>query len=576
MVISLQSSAVNVNNPLVWSKPSSAAGATRILPERSSEFLLVDVHLPHNNKLVVQYAYEMAEPLPNYTRLHITPFNPTLLSVIIPPSILPNARNISYHSVQTFPEKAYGYVEMPKADAEKIKKKLNGSILKGTKVKIESAKPKKGFTLEKEEPAMPKREMSIKDSKKRKRGQETIPAVEIGDRSVKRGWTTPTAAISKKDKGNDKEKKLVVKSKYTTGPECLFKAVLPPNVAAKVSKKKRKGDQRAVIHEFEKTTKYATFLRGSVGSKKMKSVAEFVEGTGWVDEDGNVVEEHSKKERKSKVLQKSVEAEKIEHGSASEESSEVSRSSEEESDDAEVVPHNAFQTLKEDSPTSSSGSSSEEETESGNSSEEESEVETSSKEKTTPKRSILPPTSTSRTQSSSGTPSGLSITIPESISPPGTGEVHPLEALYKRPRPDSTSSAIKPTPSAFSFFGADGDDDLDEEAHDQVPLTPYTQKDFDFRGIRSAAPTPDTAHANKRFIWPTDNDVDEEEDEEASSPTRKVSAVAEKDVKTGQAESDFQKWFYENRGETSRAWKKRRKVVAKEKRQRENRKRNDR
>src|SRR5712664_3144660 len=92
----------------------------------------------------------------DYTRLHITPFNPTLLNAILPPSILPNARNISYHTIETLPEKAYGYVELPKMDADKIKKKLNGSILKGIKVRIEAAKPKKEFVLELEDPAYPK------------------------------------------------------------------------------------------------------------------------------------------------------------------------------------------------------------------------------------------------------------------------------------------------------------------------------------------------------------------------------------------------------------------------------------
>jgi hypothetical protein len=468
-------------------------------------------------------------------------------------------------------------------DAEKIKKKLNGSILKGTKVKIEAAKPKKELALEAEEPAKPKQEKEMKDSKKRKRGQETIPAAEIGDRSVKRGWTTPTAAISKKD-----TKKSVVKSKYTTGPECLFKTVLPPNVAANVEKKEAKlekkqprADRETVVHEFQKTTKYATFLRGPAGSKKTKAVAQFVEGKGWVDEDGNVVEETSKKERKSKVPQKPAEPEKTaaEATTPEDQSSEVSSSSEEESDAEVKMAAKTPQTQEEDSPTSSSGSSSDEASDSDDSSsEDESDAESSMQEKRTPKRNAIPPISTSRPQSSSGPPSGLSLTIPNSgiTSTPISGDVHPLEALYKRPRPESLGSLPKPTPSAFSFFGADGDEDLEEEAQDQVPLTPFTQKDFEFRGIRSAAPTPDTAHANKRFIWPTDNNEDEDEDEGASSPIRKESPAKTTDAKTGEAETDFQKWFYENRGETSRAWKKRRKVVAKEKRQRENRKRNDR
>jgi hypothetical protein len=35
--------------------------------------------------------------------------------------------------------------------------------------------------------------------------------------------------------------------------------------------------------------------------------------------------------------------------------------------------------------------------------------------------------------------------------------------------------------------------------------------------------------------------------------------------------SDFQKWFWEHRGDLNRSWKKRRKTTAKEKRYRENR-----
>ena len=115
-----------------------------------------------------------------------------------------------------------------------------------------------------------------------------------------------------------------------------------------------------------------------------------------------------------------------------------------------------------------------------------------------------------------------------------------------------------------------------DEVPNQVPLTPFTQRDFEYRGMRSAAPTPDTAHPNKRFVWPTENSDDEDEDA-PSSPIRKGSSSKEGEKKEGaSAESDFQKWFYENRGDTSRAWKKRRRTVAKEKRHRENRKRGER
>lgn len=100
--------------------------------------------------------------------------------------------------------------------------------------------------------------------------------------------------------------------------------------------------------------------------------------------------------------------------------------------------------------------------------------------------------------------------------------------------------------------------------------------------MRSAAPTPDTAHANKRFVWPTDEDDEDgdgdgEEPDAASTPSAsKSKAVVDGANGGGTEETDFQKWFYEHRGEANRAWKKRRKVVAKEVRQRENRKRQER
>src|SRR6266536_915283 len=229
-----------------------------------------------------------------YTRLHITPFNPTLLTTILPPSILPNARNISYHTVQTFPERAYGYVDLPTMDADKIKKKLNGSILKGTKVKIDEARPQKEIKIEELEEPKPKKERG----KKRKRDE--IPAADIGERHVKRGWNTPAAKVGKEKK--DKEGKTVVKSKYTTGPECLFKTVLPPNVSGNVS---------------AKDTKPA----------KKKVAAEYVEGKGWVDEDGNVLEGKVKEARKvhakkaEKAVQVPIQADDTSEDSSNDESS---------------------------------------------------------------------------------------------------------------------------------------------------------------------------------------------------------------------------------------------------------------
>jgi hypothetical protein len=537
-----------------------------------------------------------------YTRLHITPLNPALLPTILAPSILPSARNITYHTIQTFPEKSYGYLDLPMESADKLKKKLNGSILKGQKIRIETARPPKVHTPASPEPEKPKRE-----SKKRKR--DVLPAVDIGERHVKRGWTTP---------GKDAKDKAVVKSKFTTGPECLFKTVLPPNVASKSAKEKKKRKKDAtVVHEFEKTTKYATFLRGSGGVGK-KGVREFVEGKGWVDEDGEVVEEVKTTSRKSIIESKPVveeDSDNSDGGSSSDEDADIqpsvpampvegtaeedTSSSESSADEESAVLESSLRTTAVETKTLvddalSSRGSADEESDSdvpdprlkeasaieSSSSESSSEDESDEEVESTPKAIVTKAASasdssseesssdeseteevqsaiTSRPQSSAGP--ALTIKIPTPIS-----AVHPLEALYKRPKMNANP---KPT-SSFSFFGADNNEDIEVETQLQVPLTPFTQKDFEFRGMRSAAPTPDTAHPNKRFVWPTE---DEDDDNEASSPIRKDDKSEE-----GKSESDFQKWFWENRGETNRAWKKRRKEVAKEKRQRENRKRSDR
>jgi hypothetical protein len=115
-------------------------------------------------------------------------------------------------------------VELPAIDAEKIKKMFNGSILRGTKLRIEEARPAKqlpgvGHMGDAESPRREKEDTS----KKRKRDCNIIPGAELRDRNVKRGWTTPSATLKKSGKWPKDKRGAVVKSKYTTGPECLFK-----------------------------------------------------------------------------------------------------------------------------------------------------------------------------------------------------------------------------------------------------------------------------------------------------------------------------------------------------------------
>jgi hypothetical protein len=101
---------------------------------------------------------------------------------------------------------------------------------------------------------------------------------------------------------------------------------------------------------------------------------------------------------------------------------------------------------------------------------------------------------------------------------------------------------------------------------------------MELRGVRSAAPTPDTAHPNRRFTpWEHDDangDQDDEDpaddDSEAEEQGSSNGAVAQGAEGDGKSATDFQKWFWENRGDLNRSWKKRRKMAGKEKRYREN------
>ncbi|PBP25391.1 hypothetical protein BUE80_DR003870 [Diplocarpon rosae] len=586
-----------------------------------------------------------------YTRLHITPFSSTLLTTIIPASVLPNARNISYHEIQTLPEKAYGFVELPIIDAEKLRKKLNGTILKGTRVRIEKAREEKKTVVESEL-------APLKRERKPKRQRDELPGVDIGERQVKRGWTTPAKDVRKDQ--------IAVKSKYTPGPECLFKTNLPPNIASQVKtakvkpeKRKRKPGKEVVVHEFAKTTKYATFLRGSVGSNNTKTVAEFVEGKGWIDEEGNIVEEAqiTKSRKPEPVLVKeersASEGENLKRAEATDQmdvGSDADKESSSDSDSADEREEQALSTgmelpQQEGTESSSVSSSSDEEdagpalanpveqsetVSAGDSSDDSSDEELDRKSASSPTpcatKKVALDSSSSRGESSDeelavgkqcskeedssssvssaedsdsdssssseadseieephsaitikspvSTVPALSIKIPDSLtSTPIVSSVHPLEALYRCSKPNAANQ-LKATDSSFSFFGADDDDDdtIAEPRH-QAPSTPFTQKDYEYRGVRSAAPTPDTAHPNRKFVWPTEDDQDEKDEALASSPIRKGEAKGKGKERPTEPESDFQKWFYENRGDVRRAWTSRRKSAAKEKRHQENRKR---
>ncbi|KAH8899911.1 hypothetical protein GQ53DRAFT_709175 [Thozetella sp. PMI_491] len=524
-----------------------------------------------------------------YTRLHITPLNSDLLSVVLPAAVRPNARNISYHSIETFPEKGYGFVELPTEDAEKLRKKLHGAVLKGVKLRVEPARPSSmpepmgDAALAKDKDGKKEKKQKKDKSKKRKRDGEEIVGIALEEgRKVKRGWTVadePPAKKekrdkSKKDQGEKKKEKKKVKSKYTNHDECLVRTILPAHVAkaaeadeASSGRKKKDKSREVVIHEFEKTTKFPTFLKSTAVSTKSKPPPEYVDGKGWVDAEGNVVEAA----RKKQVPQKD------DSSSSSGDSSE-------------------------DEPTAQLASTSDD---SASESEEEERVESPVEtQKITPRSLGNLPSSPLALKSdnrpkSSGSTRSLTIKIPP-VTPatPAAAKVHPLEALYKRPKnEDGTVGKADSEAKDFTFFGGGDVEEEEEEAlggtpapssQAQPPMTPYTRQDFEFRNVRSAAPTPDTAHPNRSFKpWAHDDaedDLDEDpeeenlnedennEDEDEDGPKPEGATTSGGD----QATSDFQAWFWEHRGDLNRSWKKRRRMMTKEKRYRENKSRTDR
>lgn len=536
-----------------------------------------------------------------YMRLHITPLNESLLSVVVPSSVLPNARNISYHTIEAFPERQYGFIDLPTPDAEKIKKKLNGTILRGTKMRIEKAKPESiPQPTGNADAGETKREK--RKSKKRKREIDNTPGIELEDRKVKRGWTTSEREMidgkrkrskekkdkkekgTKEDKDAKKKKKREVKSKYTDAPECLFKTKLPDAGAAPPKaneeatghkKKKRKAEREVIIHEFEKTIKHPSFLKANVEKTNSKAL-NFEDGVGWVDENGTVVEPIVSK-RPSATASKTAPT-----GVEDDDDTSSSGSSEDDSESDD-----SSEAVAQDSDSSS---------DEGEESDKDVETKSPPKKLKVDTQALSSPVSNMKSESarpkSSSSVTSLTIKIPPAT--PSSAKVHPLEALYKRTKNDATTpGGAAQEAQPFSFFEAE-EDEVEEDANveppSQPPMTPFTKQDFEFRNLRSAAPTPDTAHPSRRTfnLW-SRQDIAEEEEEEADDDDEEQGDINEdtamadindqattsNEEKTGPA-TDFQRQFWESRGDLNRSWRKRRKAASKEKRYRENRARAER
>ncbi|KAH8145381.1 uncharacterized protein LAJ45_10664 [Morchella importuna] len=384
-------------------------------------------------------------------------------------------QSLSYHTIQTFPENSYAFINLPKDQADKLKKRLNGSVFRGVKVRVEEARPETWAThpepegnMEDVESAKSARKEEKKEKrkrskaegepkvKKRKKGEDGIlQGIELPEgRKVQRGWTKPAVptGVSAKYAGraSSSAKKIEDESKR----ECLFKTPLPPNKATpkdkqkkdkeeKKDKKKRK--REVVIKEFKNNTKFPQFLRASQLDKDQaaeKMASEYVEGVGWVNAKGDVVEEEKVKKRADGIMQTEVQVLEPADAPKGVDVTDASESDDDEVmvDAATMVPTEAKVGGEDDSSsesesepqipgkksqtttTSKSDSSSSESSRSGSNEEE-------ATEKTSPITPVTPvsptkPLRSSSTTSPKTTAPALQITIPTVTNPPSRQSIH--------------------------------------------------------------------------------------------------------------------------------------------------------
>lgn len=518
----------------------------------------------------------------DYTRLYITPFNPSLLDILLGPSGKSQARSTSFHKQQTFPERGFGYIELPAMEAQKLKRKLNGSTLKGAKVRVEEAKAEKKRKLEdgdEEDVDEGKKVRKRERRERREREEGVLPGYELEEgRMIKRGWTEDGTKVKKPKKEKSNGSRTSGKSEVGFESKKLrFKTAASPVANAaegkdhgatkpKKDKDSKKHKDKQVVEEFSKRTKLSNIQQTDPDSMHGTT---YEDGRGWVDEHGTVVEPEHASTKRRRGREPSLNREPI----SAIESHEVANDL--------VVPVADAHNDGSDRDDIQSEIVDDDQDEDISSDDEKSAEEDEDSEKEEAKADPAPPASNS--------------------APLAEKEIHPLEALFKRPT-TSASEIAKPRPkpinTSFSFFGSSGGDDHDDldagrEVHDSAlpPQTPRTKRDLEWRGLRSAAPTPDTAVTSKRFSFSIgvageedgedqreeDADADADADENHPTALQQPNGSAEEvqpattTVGDHGEESAFRKWFYENRGDLNRGWKKRRRDERKLKRQRENR-----
>ena len=352
------------------------------------------------------------------------------------------------------------------------------------------------------------------------------------------------------------------------GKKLRFKTFVPPNAApvadkAKTKTKDKKGNtdrvdkKQVVVQEFAKSSKPSA--RPSTEVATTGQAAHYEDGKGWVDEQGEIVEAERPSRRRKRAP------------------------SDENLSSPGEPPEHATQSMDQTRDQNGPQSSEDDDWEEGG---------LQPVQPPSDRRDSTADTEQSQALSSKG---GVAIDQPElKVTTDIPKQVHPLELLFKRPAPkaeETTKPKPAPIDTSFSFFGAgSANADADEEDAPAAypPQTPRTKEDLEWRSLRSAAPTPDTAAIGKRFSFPCAQDEMDEEDDDVqmdvdgggdadeatpvpigtvTMPT--VSAAGASGER--QEESAFRKDFYARRGDLNRAWKKRRREAKKQQRQRENR-----
>ncbi|KAI9712596.1 MAG: hypothetical protein M1828_001662 [Chrysothrix sp. TS-e1954] len=496
------------------------------------------------------------------TRLHITPLTHELLTLILPASVRENSNDLalSYHALETFPEKSYGFVTLSEADARRVKQRIHGTYIKGMKVRVDEAREEKRAKRSKADEAAPAGGDEIDGSKKRKRGarsdsqeQGVLQGQQLPDgRHVKRGWAAngkPAMSKSSRDRKESSGKK----SKSKDDAVVVMRTAIPENAPAGESVKSKrkktqqgKGKRVADIKEFDNTTKVPTFISDTdVKSTTNAAATRYKKGRGWVNEAGQVVE----KARDSRKSGSPVDSDASSEEDVDQEDS-PDGSAEDADEDLDVP------TAEKDAKASSAESPTEKPTTST--------LESLFKRPVRASSSITsePKVRASRHNQDSTTDENFSFFASESNEPPHPSTEQSSERPTLGKRKGSSLSLLVP------------------------PATPYGGLRDRDRALRSAAPTPDTAAigARGRFKVPwrsqsreDDDDGEAEEntpvpdngddDEDMTEDTEDIVGVTDEVEGQGAEKTEFEKEFYAQRGELNRAWKARRRAVRKEKRQ---------